>query len=140
MSFGFSNKEEERKMKKTLFVSFAVVITMLMVSLSFADEGNKMMLKAGDEIYVCNCPPGCPCDGMSRNPGKCTCGTDMVKAKVTKVETGKANFMASGWDKERTYKTVGKYACNCPPGCKCNTISQNPGKCTCGAEMKEAKK
>jgi hypothetical protein len=127
-------------MKKTLFISLAVITVMFVASLACAAEGNIMKVKVGDEIYVCNCPPGCPCDTMSRNPGKCTCGTDMIKAKVTKVEAGKATFSAEGWDKERTMKTVGKYSCNCPPGCKCDTISQNPGKCTCGTEMKAAKK
>ena len=68
-------------MKKMVFVSFFAVITMLIVPLSCADEGNKMVLKAGDEIYVCNCSPGCPCDYMSRNPGKCTCGTEMKAYK-----------------------------------------------------------
>lgn len=27
--------------------------------------------------YVCACPPECPCDTQSQNPGKCVCGVDM---------------------------------------------------------------
>jgi hypothetical protein len=69
--------------------------------------------------------------------GKCTCGNDMVKAKVVKIEKGKADFKAEGWQKERSFKIIGKYACNCSPECKCGTISQNPGKWTCGSEMKK---
>ncbi len=97
----------------------------------------KMELKVGDEVYVCNCGEKCPCNTMSRKAGKCSCGKDMVKAKVTKVEEGKAYVMAPGWEKERAFKTTGKYACACGKGCKCNTISQNPGKCACGKKMKK---
>ena len=120
--------------KVALLVSLSFVV---MVAFAFAAEKAAQDLKVGDERYVCNCGPDCPCNTMSVNQGKCTCGKDMVKAKVTKVENGKANFKAEGWDKERTFKTVGKYVCNCGPDCKCGTISQNPGKCTCGKEMKK---
>jgi hypothetical protein len=54
-----------------------------------------------------------------------------------KVEAGKATFKAAGWEKERVFKTVGKYMCACGPECKCDTISQNPGNCTCGKKMKK---
>ena len=27
------------------------------------------------------------------------------------------------------------YVCNCKDDCKCNTISKEPGKCTCGNEL-----
>jgi hypothetical protein len=87
----------------------------------FAAEKGKLDLKAGDERYVCNCGEKCPCNMISSNEGKCTCGIDMVKAKVAKVEKGKATFKANLWEKERSFKTVGKYACNCAPGCKCDT-------------------
>jgi hypothetical protein len=93
-----------------------------------------MALKVGDEVYVCNCGEKCPCHTMSKNPGQCSCGVDLVKAKVTRVDEGSAMVMING--KERSFKTVGKYACACGPACPCNTISQNPGKCTCGMEMK----
>lgn len=127
-------------MKKTLFVAFSFVLVVALAALSFAGAKSKMELKAGDEVYACNCGEKCPCDTMSRNAGKCTCGKDMVKAKVTKVEEGKAYLQASGWAKERAFKTTGQYACACGPDCKCDTISQNPGKCTCGVEMEKVKK
>jgi hypothetical protein len=123
-------------MKKAGVVIF-VVLAMAMALFSFAAEKGKLDLKAGDERYVCNCGDQCPCNTISSNAGKCTCGNDMVKTKVTKVENGKAAFKADGWDKERSFKTVGVYACNCAPSCKCDTISQNPGKCACGVEMKK---
>ncbi len=33
-------------------------------------------------------------------------------------------------DKSKVY-----YVCNCKDDCKCNSISKEPGKCKCGAEM-----
>ena len=122
-------------MKKIMIV-FPFVLMVLAV-FAFAAEKGALDLKVGDERYVCNCGEKCPCNTISSNEGKCTCGSDMVKATVTKVEKGKAFFKAAGWDKERTFKTVGKYACSCSPDCKCGTISQNPGKCTCGSKMKK---
>jgi hypothetical protein len=124
-------------MRRFLLISFVVMVAMAFAVSASAGSKGKMDLKVGDEIYACNCGEKCPCNTMSRNPGKCTCGTDMVKAKVMKVENGKAHLKAPEWEKERIFKTVGKYACDCGPKCKCDTISQNPGKCTCGAEMKK---
>jgi hypothetical protein len=119
-----------------------IVITMILaigiVSTAFAFNG-KLDLKMGDERYVCSCGEKCPCDYISKNPGNCTCGRELIKAKVTKVADGKAYFMAAGWAKERAFKTTGKYACNCGTQCPCNSISQNPGKCTCGVEMSPVK-
>lgn len=126
-------------MKKKLFLSLAVVLTIALAMTAFAASRGAMELKAGDEIYACNCGEKCACDTMSRNPGNCTCGKEMVKAKVTKVEEGKAHLQAAGWPKERAFKTSGKYACACPPACKCDTQSQNPGKCTCNVDMAKVK-
>ncbi len=122
-------------MKKALIV--LPVILFVMVAFAFALDKGKLDLKVGDEMYVCNCGEKCPCLTISKNEGKCTCGKDMVKAKVTKVEQGKAMFKAEGWEKERPFKTVGKYMCACGPDCKCDTISQTPGNCTCGKKMKK---
>jgi hypothetical protein len=95
-------------------------------------EKGKIVLKAGDEIYACNCGPGCPCQMMSRKEGNCGCGQPMVKAKVKSVGEGTAVLVIG--EKEQTFKTVGKYACACA-GCKCDSISQTPAKCTCGVDM-----
>jgi hypothetical protein len=92
-----------------------------------------MHLTVGQEVYACNCGAKCPCNTLSHNPGKCTCGVDLVQAKVKSVGDGTAMLMVNG--EERTFKTRGKYACACSPKCPCNTISQNPGKCTCGVDM-----
>lgn len=121
-------------MRKTMF--FAVFV-LLCASVALAGTVGKMDLKVGDEVYACNCGADCPCQTMSRGPGKCTCGKDMVKAKVMKVEEGQVMLKADSWEKERPFKTTGKYACACGSDCKCETISQNPGKCPCGNEMKK---
>jgi hypothetical protein len=128
-------------MRKGIVVGLALVFALVAASVSFAEPvGGKISLKAGDEVYVCGCGETCPCQTMSRNPGKCTCGKDLVKVKVNKVEKGKAYVTIDG--KERAFKTKGKYMCACGAGCKCDTISQSPGKCTCGKDMikVEAKK
>jgi hypothetical protein len=122
---------------KSAWVVVSVVLLIIVAAFSFAAEKGKLDLKVGDERYACTCGEKCACNTISMNQGKCTCGTDMVKAKVLKVEKGKANFKAGGWQKERTFKTIGKYVCDCSPDCKCGTISQNPGKCTCGSDLKK---
>ncbi len=122
---------------KGAWVIICTVLLIAMAAFSFAADKSKLDLKVGDERYVCNCGEKCPCHTISMNQGNCTCGMEMVKASVIKVEKGTANFKAVKWEKEKTFKTVGKYVCDCSPDCKCGTISQNPGKCTCGAELKK---
>ena len=124
---------------KKLVLMLGVLVSMMAVSLVFAGEKSTLDLKVGDEIYACNCGDDCPCKTMSKNAGNCTCGKEMVKAKVVKVEGGMAMLKAEGWPAERAFPTTGKYMCACGPDCPCDTISQNPGKCTCGKEMKEVK-
>ncbi len=83
-------------MRKTIL--FAIIV-LFCAAIAFADGSGKIDLKVGDEVYACNCGADCPCMTMSRNPGKCTCGKDMVKAKVMKVEEGKVMLKADSWDK-----------------------------------------
>jgi hypothetical protein len=126
-------------MKKTLYFFFAFMLSLSIAMIAFADSAGKMDLKVGDEIYACACGDGCDCKTLSRAPGKCKCGMDLVKAKVVKVEGDMAYLQAEGWKEPRAFPTKGKYACACGEACKCNTISQQPGKCACGMEMKEVK-
>jgi len=119
-------------MKKVLILM--AVFTLAFVTLAVADK-TRMEAKVGDELYVCACGEGCPCDTMSRNAGQCSCGKDMVKTKVTKVEEGKITVAS----RSKPFISVGKYACDCGSACKCDTISQNPGNCTCGKKMVEVK-
>ena len=121
-------------MKKAMVVGMVMFFALIAVGLSFAATGGKLSLKAGDGVYVCGCGEGCPCMTMSMQEGKCTCGKDLVKSKVTRVEGDMAYVMVNG--KEQGFKTVGKYMCSCGETCPCKTISQNPGKCSCGKELK----
>ena len=123
-------------MKKILLIA-SVFVIIAFVALSFAGAKAKMDLKVGDEVYACDCGESCPCNTMSKNAGKCSCDKEMVKAKVTKVEGDKVMLKAEKWEKERAFKATGKYMCDCGPDCKCDTISQNPGKCSCVKEMKK---
>jgi len=119
-------------MKKVLV--FTLVFTMALATLALAAK-TKMTAKVGDELYVCGCGEACPCDTMSRNAGQCTCGKDLIKTKVTKVEKG----MITVESRKKPFISKGKYACACGPECKCDTISQNPGNCSCGKKMMEVK-
>jgi hypothetical protein len=123
---------------KKWFVALLTLVALGMAGLATASvEKGKISLKVGDEVYVCGCGEGCPCDTISRKEGNCTCGKPLVKGKVTKVEEATAMIEVNG--KERSFKTVGKYQCMCGKGCKCDTISQKPGKCGCGMKLKKVK-
>ena len=98
----------------------------------------KLSLKAGDEVYVCACGEGCPCETISSRQGKCSCGKNLALGKVVKVESDKATISVNG--AERSFKTTGKYQCACGAKCNCNTISQKPGECGCGKKMSEVGK
>jgi hypothetical protein len=137
----FSNQFTGGFMKKHLLILSVLVLSLSIALVAFATlKENKIELKVGDAVYACACGAGCDCDTISRNPGKCSCGGDLVKAKVAKVEVGKAYLKADNWPKKRAFKTEGKYICACGPGCNCDTISQKPGKCGCGSDLKEYKK
>ena len=112
-------------MKKSLKI-LVLVLSLVVVTVAFAANA-KPVFKVGEEVYVCNWG-----DTISKHPGK-----DMVKAKVVSVEKGKVMLQGEGWEKPRTFQTVAKYACACGPKCDCDTISQKPGKCPCGTEMKK---
>ena len=123
-------------MKRSVQIVIVALLSLMMVGVAFAAAPGKMDLKVGEEVYVCNCGPSCPCHTMSMKEGNCTCGNKMVKGKVTKVDKDVVYVQAEGWEKPRAYNTQGKYMCACGPSCNCGTISQNPGKCVCGNDMK----
>ena len=118
-------------MKRSIFL--LAVVLFLAVTVAFVAD-SKPVFKIGNEVYVCNCPGDCPCQTISKQAGKCPCGTDMVKAKVTGTVKGEVTLMAAGWEKDRVFSTDAKYACDD------HTISQKAGKCPCGKEMKPVKK
>ncbi len=78
-------------MKRAIFL-VAVVFTLVKVAGAFAATP---VFKLGNEVYACNCPEAnCPCQTISKKEGKCPCGTDMIKAKVTGVVKGDVTLMA----------------------------------------------
>ena len=122
--------------KRLVLAGVFFCIMVMGLSLVYAAMVNgKMDVKVGDEIYVCGCGEGCDCDAMSLKPAKCSCGKVMIKTKVTKVDDNFIYVEA----RDKGFKRVGKYACACGSGCNCDTISQKPGKCACGADLKEIK-
>jgi len=125
-------------MKKASFAVLGILVIAAGAALLMAQDKSKMVLKAGDEVFACDCGPSCPCQTLSRKEGNCACGNPLAKAKVKSVGEDTAVLVIGG--KEQTFKTVGKFMCACGPECKCDTISQSPGKCACGVDMVEVKK
>jgi hypothetical protein len=121
-------------MRKAIFLA---VIVLFGAAVAAAATFGQMDLKVGDQVYACNCGESCPCQTMAKMPGKCTCGSEMVKAQVTKVEDGSVMLKSDSWQTARSFKTTGKYACACGADCMCEAVSQNPGKCPCGEDMKK---
>jgi len=66
-------------MKKSVAWALGVLFVVAAAAALAPVENGKTVLKAGDEIFACNCGQSCPCQMMSRREGKCTCGVDMVK-------------------------------------------------------------
>jgi hypothetical protein len=119
---------------------YAATLVMLVLALAItvmAAESAKMSLKVGDEVFVCNCGDGCPCNSMAMKESKCSCGNAMLKGKVVKLGEGTAVIQVNG--REQTFNTAGKYACACGEGCNCVAISQTPANCACGKPMKQVK-
>jgi len=127
-------------MKRFVLVVLSMLFVLSAVSMVMADKGVKAKFdtKAGDVIYVCSCGEGCDCGSLAKKEGKCSCGKDLVKTTVTKVDKTKVYYALEG--KELSAPLTGKYACGCGEGCNCGSISQKPGKCGCGKDMVKIKK
>ena len=118
-----------KRFQAVLLVFFLVLAATAVVS------AGEMDLKVGDKVYACNCGEACPCDTLSMRESKCSCGKDMVQGTVTEVGEGTVMVKTDDWT--RSFKTAGKFACNCGTGCNCNTVSQTAGKCACGKDLAE---
>ncbi|MEN6439276.1 MAG: hypothetical protein ABFD97_11930 [Syntrophobacter sp.] len=120
---------------KKLFVSVCVLVFAMVFIGAVNADAESVKFKKGDEVYVCGCGEGCPCKTMAAKEGKCSCGKDLVKTKIDKVEKGNAYVTVNG--KQLAFKTTGKYVCGCGKGCGCGMVSQKPGNCACGKPLKE---
>jgi hypothetical protein len=125
-------------MKKLVLVAISVLLVFIAAGSVLAAKTGKGVFdaKAGDTIYVCGCGAGCDCGTLAKKEGKCSCGNDLVKTTVTKVEGGKVYYQLDG--KELSAPARGKYVCGCK-GCDCGTVSQKPGKCGCGQDLDKVK-
>ena len=122
-------------MKKCIIGLF--VSCLLMVAVVALAENSQPHFKKGDTVYVCGCGDGCPCKTMSLSQGKCSCGKVLEKGVVSSI-AGDTAVVKVG-DRNLNLVTRGKYVCACGEGCGCGTVSQKPGKCGCGSEMKKVK-
>ena len=136
-------------------VLFCLVLSVLllaafMVSAKAAEERH-------DVLYTCDCGPQCKCNSMSTKPGDCKCGKPMKWGHVIKTEGNDAilcmcaeGCKCSGLDpkdpskcacgnpvKRVSLKGTGIYFCNCGGSCTCNTVSDTPGTCKCGMDLKK---
>ncbi len=101
-----------------------------------------------DSWYVCSCND-CNCNTLSKQPGKCICGRELVPARLLKIDGNKGYFCRCGaecsckLDSEDLTKCScgnqvsvidlsGKYVCSC-----CNIISEKPSRCFCGKELEK---
>jgi len=119
-------------MKRVIAVTLVLFLGLAMATLASAGE---MQLKVGDKVYACACGEACPCQTLSMKPSNCSCGKEMVQGEVVEVGDGTVVVQTADW--KRTFKTEGKFVCNCGAGCNCNTVSQSPGKCACGKDLAE---
>lgn len=120
---------------KLQWILGVVVALFLGVGISSA-ASKEIVLKAGDTAYVCGCGEKCGCEVISKKGGKCNCGHELNKVKVTKVQAKKAYYEVEG--KERSVKLEGKFFCDCGGDC-CQYTSQKAGKCPCGKDLAAVK-
>ncbi len=126
-------------MARTLLMVFAFLFlwvgsTPLFAGQEAVDPYNNghFQVEVGDTIYVSESGERGPFQTLSKKPGKCGFGQELVAAEVTGVSRGAANVMLNG--REVQFSTVGKYICACPEECPCQAISQAPAPCPCNPD------
>lgn len=119
---------------KKILISLFVASLLLVAVAAFADR-SLPVFKKGDTAYVCTCGDSCDCKTMANKEGKCACGNALGKGVVRSVS--KDNIVVQTGDRNLNFPAKAKYACGCGDGCNCGTVSQKPGKCGCGSEMKK---
>jgi len=121
-------------------------------------HGEKAMAKGSSVVYWCACGPECKCNTVKLQPGKCSCGKELVGGHVVFTEGNTALACTCGPTctckidpndhakcgcgkpvKKLNLEGTGIYFCNCGGSCGCNTLSDKPGNCGCGMPLKQAK-
>jgi hypothetical protein len=150
-------------MKQINALSLIFFITLLIAGPAWASSDHSGHASEGegarqDVLYTCNCGAECNCNTVSTQPGKCKCGVEMKWGHVLKIEGNEAilcqcgeGCKCGGLDAKDPTKCVcgmpvkrvnlegtGVYFCNCGGSCYCNTVSDKPGKCRCGMELKSS--
>jgi hypothetical protein len=76
-----------------LLSALALAVSLLLPAIALAAEkappaaaAPGAAVKAGDTVHVCGCGASCPCGTIQRGPGKCSCGSPLVKTEVLRVE------------------------------------------------------
>lgn len=141
-----------KSVRAVLMIALAIVLA----GATFAWTAEEKEARS-DVLYYCNCGPECKCNSVSTTPGKCKCGVDMKWGHVVKVEGNEAlvctcaeGCKCQGLDpkdptkcscgnpiKRIDLKGTGISFCNCGGSCHCNTVSDKPGKCKCGMDLKK---
>ena len=141
------------KILHVLFLVFLLTLTGCAAMQTASTQADRQ-----DVLYTCNCMPGCKCNTVSTQPGKCACGAPLKWGHVLKVEGNEAILCqckegcgCAGLDPKDPSKCVcgtpvkrvnlegtGIYFCNCGGSCVCNTVSDSPGPCKCGMKLKKA--
>lgn len=119
---------------KNVFIALSVTLMLLVAVVAFADK-SVPSFKKGDAVFACTCGDSCACKTISRKEGKCGCGSALGKGVVSSANSNEITVKVG--DKNFHFPAKAKYTCACGDGCKCGTISQKPGKCGCGSEMKK---
>ncbi|MBI5633198.1 MAG: hypothetical protein HZA15_06955 [Nitrospirae bacterium] len=142
-------------MKKVFFQT--VIVLAIAFGLTATASWTAGTADKGAYVYFCDCEEGCPCPSPYLEPGTCDCGLALAKGKVLRIDKEKDKIYLCKCDddkcpcafdpkdatkcgcnyKVKEYPLKGKYVCNCGPDCRCNTVSVNPGKCSCGVPMKK---
>jgi len=142
-------------MRTVRMLTVVLLTALLFISLS-TDGSAAAEEERQDVLYTCNCGPACKCNTVSTKPGACTCGAPLKWGHVIKIEGNEAilcqcaeGCKCSGLNaedpskcacgtpvKRMSLEKTGIYFCNCGGSCTCNTVSDKPGTCKCGMELK----
>jgi hypothetical protein len=134
-------------MKKLSILMLVVIFCAVSIGLVIAADKSKV-------YYVCNCKDDCNCNSISKEPGKCKCGTEMTAMHLLAIDNDTAILCRCGADctcerskddpnkcgcgkPVKKVNIKGKYVCGCGADCNCGAISDKPGKCGCGKELKQ---